>query len=481
MNKYLKKTKIIATLGPASSSREIIVELINAGADIFRINFSHADYDLVRKHVNTIREVNEELGTSVGILGDLQGPKLRIGMVKEGSYLNPGDILTFTNEKIEGDATKVYMTYQEFPKDVKVGERILIDDGKLVLQVIETNMHDMVRAVTIQGGPLSSKKGVNLPNTNVSLPALTEKDVQDAKFMLELQLDWIALSFVRHAQDIKDLKELIKNHPTNKHKTPIIAKIEKPEGVNNIDEILSECDGLMVARGDLGVEVPMEEVPAIQKNLVEKARNHSKPVIIATQMMESMISSLTPSRAEVNDVANSVLDGADAVMLSGETSVGKYPVDVVKNMAKIVKNIESTHFYRHKNAPIEKEHNCVDERFVTNRICLAAVRIAKSTEVEAILTLTNSGYTAFQISAHRPNSHIIVFSSNKRIIPMLNLLWGVRAYYLDADKSTDETIVEVNEIAKVLGYVEEGDFVINLNATPVEENGKTNTLRLTRI
>lgn len=481
MNKYLKKTKIIATLGPASSDKETMLQLIQAGTDIFRINFSHADYDLVKKNVQTIRELNQEHGFSVGILGDLQGPKLRVGVVKEGSYLNPGDILTFTNEKIEGDSTKVYMTYQKFPQDVKVGERILIDDGKLVLEVIETNNLDTVKAKTIQGGPLSSKKGVNLPNTNVSLPALTEKDIKDANFMLDLELDWIALSFVRHAQDIIDLKELMKNHPTNKQKTPIIAKIEKPEGVKNIEQILQECDGLMVARGDLGVEVPMEEVPAIQKNLVEIARKYAKPVIIATQMMETMITSLTPTRAEVNDVANSVLDGADAVMLSGETSVGKYPVDVVKNMSKIVKNIEKTHFYQNKNSPIEHEFNCVDERFITNRICLAAVRIAKTANVEAIVTLTYSGYTAFQISAHRPNANIIVYSSNRRVLTMLNLLWGVRAFYYDMQKSTDETIIQVNMLAHSNGFVEQGDFVINLNATPAYEGGKTNTLRLTTI
>ena len=482
MNKYLKKTKIIATLGPATSSKEILVDLMKAGVDIFRINFSHADYDLVRRNVDLIREINEELGFSTGILGDLQGPKLRVGVVKEGSYLNPGDILTFTNEKMEGDSTKVFMTYQQFPKDVKVGERILIDDGKLALEVIETNSLDTVKARTIQGGPLSSKKGVNLPNTHVSLPALTEKDIQDANFMLDLELDWIALSFVRHAQDIIDLKELMAKHPKgSKMKTPIIAKIEKPEGVKNIDAILLECDGLMVARGDLGVEVPMEEVPAIQKNLVERARFFSKPVIIATQMMETMINSLTPTRAEVNDVANSVLDGADAVMLSGETSVGKYPVEVVQAMAKIVKNIEQTHFYQNQNAPIEHEFNCIDDRFITNRICLAAVRIAKSANVEAIVTLTHSGYTAFQISAHRPNSHIIVYSSNKRVITMLNLLWGVRAFYYDLQKSTDETIVQVNNLTVQNGYVETGDFIINLNATPAFDDGKTNTLRLTTI
>ncbi|WP_027376133.1 pyruvate kinase [Kaistella palustris] len=481
MNKYLKKTKIIATLGPATDGKEVILQLIQAGVDVFRINFSHADYDIVKKNVEIIRELNQEYGFSVGILGDLQGPKLRVGVVKEGSYLNPGDILTFTNEKIEGDSKRVYMTYQQFPQDVKAGERILIDDGKIVLEVLETNNVDTVNAKTIQGGPLSSKKGVNLPNTNVSLPALTEKDIEDANFMLDLELDWIALSFVRHAQDIIDLKELMRAHPTNKMKTPIIAKIEKPEGVRNIEQILMECDGLMVARGDLGVEVPMEEVPAIQKNLVEIARKFAKPVIIATQMMETMISSLTPTRAEVNDVANSVLDGADAVMLSGETSVGRYPVDVVKNMSKIVKNIEQTHFYQTKNSPIEHEFNCIDERFITNRICLAAVRIAKTTNVEAIVTLTYSGYTAFQISAHRPNSNIIVYSSNRRVITMLNLLWGVRAFHYDMQKSTDETIVQVNTLTRDYGFVEQGDFVINLNATPYYEGGKTNTLRLTTI
>ena len=321
MNKRAKKTKVIATLGPASSTKEIMLELVKAGADVFRINFSHADYELVKRNVDIIREINQEYGYNISILGDLQGPKLRVGVVKEGSFLNPGDVLTFTNEPCEGDSTKVFMTYEKFPQDVKVGERILIDDGKLVFEVIETNQKDTVKAKTIQGGPLSSKKGVNLPNTNVSLPALTEKDIEDAKFMIENEFDWIALSFVRHAQDIIDLKKLIEAH--SDFKIPIIAKIEKPEGVKNIDEILLECDGLMVARGDLGVEVPMEEVPVIQKKLVDKARYYSKPVIIATQMMETMISSLTPTRAEVNDVANNVLDGADAVMLSGETSVGK--------------------------------------------------------------------------------------------------------------------------------------------------------------
>ncbi|KAF1857188.1 hypothetical protein Lal_00015378 [Lupinus albus] len=480
MNKRSKKTKIIATLGPATSSKETMLELVKAGADVFRINFSHADYELVKRNINIIREINEEYGFNTSILGDLQGPKLRVGVVKDGSYLNPGDILTFTNEKCEGDSTKVYMTYEKFPQDVKVGEKILIDDGKLVLEVFETNEKDTVKARTIQGGPLSSKKGVNLPNTDVSLPALTEKDIEDAKFMIENDFDWIALSFVRHAQDIKDLKNLIQEYSNGEFRTPIIAKIEKPEGVKNIDEIMLECDGIMVARGDLGVEVPMEEVPVIQKKLVDKARYYSKPVIIATQMMETMIHSLTPTRAEVNDVANNVLDGADAVMLSGETSVGKYPVDVVKNMTKIIKNIESTQLYEKKNDIIEKI-TCVDDRFITDMICLNAVKISETTGAEAIITLTYSGYTAFQIAAHRPHARIIVYTSNPRVLTMLNLLWGVKAFYYDMNKSTDETIIQVNTLTQHYGYVEEGDFVVNLNAMPAYEGGKTNTLRLTTV
>lgn len=483
MNKILKKTKIIATLGPATSDKEILVKMIKAGVNVFRINFSHADYNIVKRNVDLIREINEEYGWNVSILGDLQGPKLRVGVVKPGAFLNPGDVLTFVNEEIEGDAEKVYMTYQQFPQDVKVGERILIDDGKLVLEVIETNNKDLVRAKTIQGGPLSSKKGVNLPNTNVSLPALTEKDVQDANFILDLQLDWIALSFVRHAQDIKDLKELIENHPTNNFKTPIIAKIEKPEGVANIDEILAECDGIMVARGDLGVEVPMEEVPIIQKTLVKKARRMAKPVIIATQMMETMINSLTPTRAEVNDVANSVLDGADAVMLSGETSVGKHPIEVVENMAKIVRNVEVTKYYRKRNEIINRSEMPEedDAHYITDMVCLSAVNIAHSSGAKAIISLTNSGYTAFKISAHRPFSHIVVFTSNKRVLSLLNLLWGVQAYYYDMNKNTDETIVQVNMLTVNNGIVQKGDFVVNLNAMPVHIQGTTNTLRLSTI
>ncbi|HET7360777.1 MAG TPA: pyruvate kinase, partial [Salinimicrobium sp.] len=320
-----KKTKIVATLGPATSSKETLLAMLRAGVNVFRINFSHAQYDDVIERIKMIRELNEEHGFTAAILADLQGPKLRVGKMKEEVVVNKGDEIIFaTGKEFKGTAERVFMNYDEFPKDVKAGERILLDDGKLIFEVVGTNKKDEVKTKVLQGGPLRSRKGVNLPNTNISLPALTKKDVKDAIFAVEQKVDWIALSFVRHSEDLMELQNIIKEHTD--HKIPIIAKIEKPEGVANIDKIVAYCDGLMVARGDLGVEIPAQEVPLIQKQLVLKAKKARIPVIIATQMMETMITSLTPTRAEVNDVANSVMDGADAVMLSGETSVGNYPV-----------------------------------------------------------------------------------------------------------------------------------------------------------
>jgi len=474
--KYNKKTKIVATLGPACSSKEVLLQMIQNGVDVVRINFSHADYEDVKTKVKLVREINEEFGYNTAILGDLQGPKLRVGIVKEGEVLKNGEILTFTNQKIEGDASRVYMTYQLFPQDVNVGERILIDDGKLILEVTATNNKDEVKAKVIQGGPFKSKKGVNLPNTKISLPALTEKDIEDAIFAIDNNFDWLALSFVRTGADIIDLKNLIKKFGT--HKIPIIAKIEKPEGVKNIVEILEEADGLMVARGDLGVEIPMEEVPLIQKRLVDTAKIMRKPAIIATQMMETMINSLTPTRAEVNDVANSVMDGADAVMLSGETSVGDYPAEVIEAMSKIIRKVEND---PHITVPAHVP-NCLDDRYITNSICYAAVQVAKHSEAKAVISLTYSGYTAFQISSHRPNCNIIVFTSNKTILPMLNLLWGVRAFYHKReDSSTDDTVIRVNRFLLKVRLVEQNDIVINLNAMPLTEKGTTNTLRMTYI
>ena len=474
--KNIKKTKIVATLGPASSDRDTIKQMMIAGVNVFRINFSHADFDAAKERIQLIRDLNKELGYNVGILADLQGPKLRVGKMKDGVVVETGDRIVFTTEKIEeGTADHVYMNYQSFPKDVKAGERILLDDGKLIFEVESTDGQSEVIASVVQGGPLKSNKGVNLPNTEVSLPALTEKDVKDAVFAIEQEVDWIALSFVRHKEDLLDLKKLIKKHSS--YEIPIISKIEKPQALDNIDEIIDHSNGLMVARGDLGVEVPAEQVPLIQKNLVLKAKAARIPVIIATQMMESMIDGLTPSRAEVNDVANSVMDGSDAVMLSGETSVGKYPVDVIQTMRKIVIRVENSPLIRkYDQAPQNK-----NDRFITKSTCYHAALMATEIEAKAICTLTNSGYTAYQISAWRPDSSILVFTSNKRILSQLNLLWGVKCHYYERFVSTDETVLDVNHIAKEKGYVKVGDTLVNLLAMPVANKGMVNTLRVSVI
>ncbi len=472
----LKKTKIVATLGPATSKKSVLRDMIGAGVDVFRINFSHADYEDVKERITMIRELNEELGTNTSILADLQGPKLRVGVMAKEVIVSPGDEITFvTGEPFEGDSEKVYMNYAQFPRDVKAGERILLDDGKLMFEVVSTNKKDAVKAKVIQGGPLKSKKGVNLPNTNISLPALTEKDVEDAIFAISQKVDWIALSFVRFSQDLIDLQNIIKEH--SEHKIPIIAKIEKPEAVENIDKIVAYCDGLMVARGDLGVEVPAQEVPLIQKQLVLRAKEARIPVIIATQMMETMITSLTPTRAEVNDVANSVMDGADAVMLSGETSVGNYPVQVIEKMSSILVSVENSELIK---VPHEHPHIRTN-RYITKTICYHAANMANETKAKAISTLTNSGYTAFQISAWRPKAHILVFTSNKRILTQLNLLWGVRAFYYDKFVSTDETIEDVNRMACDKGFLEVGDMLISLAAMPIKAKGMVNTLRVSEI
>ncbi len=471
-----KKTKIVATLGPACSSKKVIKEMMEAGVNVFRINFSHADYEDVSERIRIIREINAENGYTTSILADLQGPKLRVGVMKEDVVVNPGDKITFTTaEDILGTAERVYMNYKEFPKDVNPGERILLDDGKLMFEVVKTDKKTEVETVVVQGGPLKSKKGVNLPNTNVSLPALTKKDIKDALFAIKCQVDWIALSFVRNPEDLIQLQDLIAKN--SEYKIPIIAKIEKPEAVENIDKIVAYCDGLMVARGDLGVEIPAEQVPLIQKKLIHRAKTARIPVIVATQMMETMISSLTPTRAEVNDVANSVMDGADAVMLSGETSVGNYPVQVIQTMTKIIESVEDSSLIQ---VPQNPPH-IRTKRFITKSICYHAATMADDINAKAITTLTNSGYTAFQISAWRPKSHIIVFTSNKRIVTQLSLIWGVKAYLYEKFETTDQTIEDVNEICKQKGFVKKGEMVINLAAMPIVEKGMVNTLRVSEI
>ncbi|CAM4220157.1 pyruvate kinase [Gillisia hiemivivida] len=471
-----KRTKIVATLGPATSEKSVLKDMLEAGVNVFRVNFSHADYEDVKERIKMIRELNEEFGYTAAILADLQGPKLRVGKMKEEVVVNPGDQIIFaTGKEFKGTASRVYMNYAQFPRDVQPGERVLLDDGKLMFEIISTNKTDEVVAKVIQGGPLKSRKGVNLPNTKISLPALTTKDIKDAIFACELEVDWIALSFVRHAEDLMELQELIKKH--SDHKIPIIAKIEKPEGVENIDKIVAYCDGLMVARGDLGVEIPAQEVPLIQKQLVLIAKKARIPVIIATQMMETMITSLTPTRAEVNDVANSVMDGADAVMLSGETSVGKYPVQVIEKMTQIIKSVENSPLIKVPHDPPHVRTN----RYITKSVCFHAAIMANEIKAKAICTLTNSGYTAFQISAWRPESTILVFTSNHRILSQLSLLWGVKAFFYDKFSSTDETIEDINKIASDNGYAEVGDFIINLAAMPIADKGMVNTLRVSEI
>ncbi len=471
-----KKSKIVATLGPACSSKEAIKKMIDAGVNVFRVNFSHADYTDVKERIDIIRGLNDEYGYTTAILADLQGPKLRVGVMKEDVVVNPGDIITFqTAEDVPGTKERVYMNYKEFPRDVNPGEFILLDDGKLMFEALETNGTTEVVCKVIQGGPLKSKKGVNLPNTKGSLPALTKKDIKDAMFAIEQQVDWIALSFVRTPKDLEELQDLIAKHSS--YKIPIIAKIEKPEAVENIDKIVAFCDGLMVARGDLGVEIPAHEVPLIQKKLIHRAKTARIPVIVATQMMETMITSLTPTRAEVNDVANSVMDGADAVMLSGETSVGNYPVEVIEKMTQIIEAVEDSPLIMVPQNPPHVR----TKRFITKSICYHAAIMANEIKAKAISTLTNSGYTAFQISAWRPKSHILVYTSNRRILTQLSLLWGVNAFFYDKFVSTDDTVGDVNDIAKEKGYVKKGDMLINLAAMPVADKGMVNTLRVSEI
>ncbi len=472
----LNKTKIVATLGPASKSRPMLKRLIIAGVDVFRINFSHANYKETTQTVCAIRALGAELGVHPSILGDLQGPKIRLGLVKNGVFVKKDDIIEITTKEIgEGDEKRVSINYLDFPKDVNANEKILVNDGKLIFKVLITNKKDLVQAKVLQGGLLESRKGVNLPNTNLSLPALTKKDKEDALFAIKNEFDWIALSFVRSPKDILLLQNLITKN--SEYKIPIIAKIEKPEAIANIDKILEVADGLMVARGDLGLEIPAEEVPLNQKLLVSKAKHFRKPVIIATQMMESMIDSLTPSRAEVNDVANSIMDGADAVMLSGETSVGQFPVEVVNTMERIIRRVEDSPLIitPHKLPELKSK------RLVTKSVCFHAACVANEINASAISTLTNSGYTAWQISSWRPNVFILVFTSNKKILSQLNLLWGVKCMFYDNFVSTDETIAEVNKIAKANGFIKNNDMVINLSAMPIVEKGEVNTLRISKI
>jgi pyruvate kinase len=472
---YHAHTKIVATLGPASSSKEVLKQMINEGVNVFRLNFSHSKQEEHLKLINLIKELNNELNTHVSILADLQGPKLRVGEIENNRLdLVEGDIITFVTEKCIGTHEKIYMSYAEFPKDVRAGEFILIDDGKLKLEVVNTNKKDTVKAKVLNGGPLSSKKGVNLPNTRVSLPCLTKEDISNANFALDNEVDWIALSFVRTATDILDLKKLIKK---KKGHAGVIAKIEKPEALTEIDEIIDLSDGVMVARGDLGVEVPFDQVPLIQKQLVQKCKAQSKPVIIATQMMESMITNFRPTRAEANDVANAVLDGADALMLSGETSVGKYPSETISSMRMIIE-------YTEQNGRPFNKHVLPQEgtpTYLADSICHNAAILASQVKARAILTFTHSGYTVYRIAGHRPETDIYAFTDNEKILRKLSLVWGVRTYYMKTYYQLDDVVEDSVKILKSEKVLHDNDIVVHVGSTPLVLHGRTNLLKLSYV
>lgn len=471
----MKKTKIVATLGPACSTKETLRNMFNEGVNVCRINFSHGAYEDYTALIKIIRELNDETGLNVAILADLQGPKIRIHEVENNRVLLvPDEHIIITNQKTLGTQKKISINYEQLPQDVKAGERILLDDGKLMLEVLKTDGKKEILTKIIHGGILSSKKGVNLPNTKISLPCLTPKDLEDLQFAVAQNVDWIGLSFVRSGRDIIELKHIISQ---SQGKAKVIAKIEKPEAVNDIESILKETDAIMVARGDLGVEVPYQNVPLIQKMLIQKCLEHAKPIIVATQMMESMINNASPTRAEVNDVANAVLDGADAVMLSGETSVGKYPVEVIKTMANIVKEMETFEGIYHKDQVPDK----TSDRFISDSICFNACRLAHRVEADAIVTMSFSGYTAYKISSQRPNAPIYVFTSNKQILTQLNLLWGVKGFYYNKRVSTDHTIADIKYLLKKDALLKQGDLVINIASIPLEENGRSNMLKLSEV
>jgi len=470
-----KFTKIIATVGPASTSTEVLEGMIKEGVNVIRLNFSHGDHATHATTVDRVRAVDEKLGTHTALLADMQGPKLRVGPMADGADLKAGTAFTIRVGKEEGNSTEAWTNYVHFAEDVKAGEPVLLDDGKLKLRVEETNGKDTVRCTVEHGGILSSRKGLNLPSTDISLPSLTEKDREDLAFALTLGVDWIGLSFVRNAADVVDLKARIEAAGSHAR---VVAKVEKPEAVADLEGIVEATDAVMIARGDLGVEVPMQQVPMIQKRIIGLCQRSGKPVIVATQMMESMIDSIAPTRAEVTDVANAVLDGADAVMLSGETSVGVHPIEVIKAMRSIVMEIEKEPHIFHRNVAFMSD---TPERHVTDAICYNACDLAERVEASAIVTMTFSGYTAYKVASQRPKALIYVFTGNRQIIGQLALCWGVEAFHYDKMISTDHTISDVKTLLQREGKVQEGDYVIHVASMPIAEAGMSNMLKISRI
>lgn len=472
LNVSYNKTKIVATVGPASNNKEMLRSLIVSGVDVFRLNFSHGTHEGHQRVVELIKELREETGVHVSILQDLQGPKIRVEEVENnGVELVQGQKLIITTEHVVGNAERVSTSYQELPQDVALGDVILIDDGKLELKVTAKTEHE-VETLVIYGGLLKSRKGINLPFTNVSAPSLTEKDEADLVFGLSQDIDWVALSFVRTAEDILYLKRKIDE---SGKKVGIVAKIEKPQAVANIDSIIEVSDALMVARGDLGVEMMMEDVPVIQKMLVRKANQASKPIIVATQMLESMIENPRPTRAEANDVANAVMDGADAVMLSAESASGKYPELAVQSMARIIRAIEENEdrIYHKLEDPTTE-----DPEFYAQSLIHSGCVLAKNTGAKAICSLTSSGYSAYAIAHHRPRANIFIFSRRKALLTKLSLLWGVRCFYYERTKSTDETISDLEKILIQNKHLVSGDSFITMASIPIEARQRVNMLKI---
>lgn len=465
------KTKIVATIGPASEKYETLKEMVLHGVDVCRLNFSHGTHDIHQRTINTIREINKDLQANVCMLMDLQGPKLRIGKVDgEINLIEGEEIVLSTIEQMCTDKL-LYVSYENLAMDVNPGEKILLNDGKseLVAEKIIDDHHILARVIA--GGVLTSNKGFNLPQSKLSVPALTEKDLIDLEFGLSQNVEWVALSFVRKPEDIIELKNLISQAGKS---TRVIAKIEKPEALECIDDIIKVSDGIMVARGDLGVEVPLQKVPLIQKSIVDKCVVAAKPVIIATQMMESMITDSMPTRAEINDVANAVLDGTDAVMLSAETSVGKFPIKVVETMSKIITDVEEDRRVYYKG----KKPDPSSASFASDVICSTAVNISENLGAKAIVAMTKSGFTGFKVASFRPEAHVYIFTDNAPLLNTLSLVWGVRGFYYDKFESTDKTFDDVIEVLSTGKYVKRGDYVVHCASMPIHKKQRTNAIKV---
>lgn len=471
------RTKIVATVGPACDTYEKLLELVQCGVNVFRLNFSHGSHEDKLRIIQDIRRIISTEPYNIAILGDLQGPKLRVGEMENGGIdVERGDVLTFTNEKLVGNKERIYVSYPNLHQDVRVGNKILVDDGKIEVQVKNVLKNNDVQVEVTLGGRLSSKKGINLPDTKISLPALTDKDLEDLEFIIDQELDWVALSFVRSVKDIIILRNKLQER---KSKSKIIAKIEKPEAVANIRDIILESDGIMIARGDLGVELPVEQIPLIQRNIIKKCLHRAKPVIVATQMMESMIDRNKPNRSEITDVANAVLEGTDAVMLSGETATGQNPRLVVETMRKIIMEVERTEYrYNLEEVLTPQAHS---PSFLSDAICYNACKLAGDTRSDALIGMTQSGYTGFMLSSYRPKSPLYIFTKERKLVNQLSLSWGVRAFYYAEENSLDDIIHDQIDILKERGFLKAGDVVVNTGSTPVHLHLPTNVIKITKV